>query len=184
MQNVHALFTTRIFLTGKSSRHVRVWLCRTKVVLLTKKAVQTYLYCLPFASTMNRIGMIAASKCQYTMLSVQSTYCCVSSLLWLGKLSVLLTITLSATKNHLRGLPSFDSEQSFSSVCVCVGKVVCGLHDTHICIICPICWHVLARCFVPILGACSSELSTINLLHCKEIFVVLTLQFFLFRLIL
>ena len=63
MQNAHALFTTRIFLASESSRQVRVWLWKTMVILLTKKDVQTYLYCLPFASTMNRIGMIAASKC-------------------------------------------------------------------------------------------------------------------------
>ena len=32
----------------------RVRLCRTMVVLLTKKAVETYLYCVPFASTMDK----------------------------------------------------------------------------------------------------------------------------------
>ena len=38
------------------------WLCRTVVVLLTKKAVETYLYCVPFAITMDRFGMAGASE--------------------------------------------------------------------------------------------------------------------------
>ena len=33
------------------------------VVLLTKKAVETYLYCVPFAGSMDRFNMTAASEC-------------------------------------------------------------------------------------------------------------------------
>ena len=33
------------------------------MVLLAKKAVQTYLYCVPFASTMNKFGMKASCDC-------------------------------------------------------------------------------------------------------------------------
>ena len=35
-------------------------------------------------------------------------------------------------------LPSFNSELLHSSVCVCAGKVVCGLRDAHIRIIFPV----------------------------------------------
>ena len=59
MQNAHALFTTRIFLAGESSCYVRVQLCRTKVV----QRCADLPVLSAFASTMNRIGMIAGSKC-------------------------------------------------------------------------------------------------------------------------
>ena len=42
---------------------MRVRSCRTMVVHLTKKAMQTYLYCVAFASTMDRFGMTAGSEC-------------------------------------------------------------------------------------------------------------------------
>ena len=36
------------------------------VVHLTKKAMQTYLYCVAFASTMDSFGMTAATECYST----------------------------------------------------------------------------------------------------------------------
>ena len=79
------LFTARILLACEKSRHVRVQLCNTMVLLLTKKAVQTYLCCVPIASTMDRFGMTATSECycvpiastmdRFRMTAASECYC-------------------------------------------------------------------------------------------------------------
>ena len=101
----------------KVSHHGRIRLCRTMVVLLTKTVVQTYMYCVPFASTWDRFGMTAMNECSMwcpsdcLMKRDQKLPSC-TAIFWLG--IVILQ-------------------------CVHVSEVVCGLYDTHLCIICPVC---------------------------------------------
>ena len=74
---------------------MRVQLCNTRVVLLTKKAVQTYLCCATITSTMDRFGMTAASECycvpiastmdRFGMTAASECYTvCLLQALWIG----------------------------------------------------------------------------------------------------
>lgn len=69
---------------------------------------------------MDRLAMMAASKCWCTMSSRLSRD--------------------EQQKNHLRVLPSFDLNNYIIALqCMCVGKVVCRFFDAHIHTICPVC---------------------------------------------